>query len=51
MSAKLKQAKERAKRARQKDYYKILEVDRNATELEIKKSYKRLAIRWHPDKH
>lgn len=32
-----------------KDYYKILEVDRNATTEEIDKSYKRLARKYHPD--
>lgn len=34
----------------EKDYYKILGLDRNASEDEIKKSYKKLAIQWHPDK-
>ncbi len=33
------------------NYYKILEVRRNAETVEIKKSYKRLALLWHPDKH
>ncbi|XWS34934.1 hypothetical protein CRYUN_Cryun21dG0080100 [Craigia yunnanensis] len=33
------------------DYYHILKVSRNATEEDLKKSYKRLAMRWHPDKN
>lgn len=32
-----------------KDYYKILEVDQSAPQSEIKKSYRRLAKKYHPD--
>jgi len=28
-----------------------LEVDRNATNEEIRKKYKKMALKWHPDKH
>jgi molecular chaperone DnaJ len=34
-----------------KDYYKILEVEEKASQDEIKKSYRKLAAQYHPDKN
>ena len=34
-----------------RDYYEILEITRTATDQEIKSSYRRLALKFHPDRN
>lgn len=34
-----------------RDYYTILEVSRTVTEVELKKAYRRLAMKYHPDRN
>lgn len=39
------------KKAKRKDYYKILGVEKDADDNQIKKAYRKLAIIHHPDKN
>lgn len=47
----LKEAKHSLKLSKRKDYYKILGIDKHATDNDIKKAYRKRALVHHPDRH
>jgi len=47
----LQNAKLELRKSKRKDYYKILAIDKNANEEEIKKAYRKRAMVHHPDRH
>lgn len=46
----LRDAKAALKKSKRIDYYALLEIDQSASEVDIKKGFRRACLKWHPDK-
>ena len=46
----IRDCKKAIKIAKRVDYYKLLDIPQDAGEADIKKAYRKAALKWHPDK-
>lgn len=51
LNAKIQEARKKQKQAKKKDYYKILGIEKTASDDDIKKAYKKAAMKYHPDRN
>merc|ERR1711879_207281 len=51
LQGKIKENQTDVKKAKKKDFYKVLGVNKDATDKEIKKAFHKLSLQWHPDRH